>query len=126
MIRQDIIERKHIVRPGADACHYRDYLISAAHLLQYVTDCVACLSSVREGTGGLIANINGNFREEVHAMDELIITVRYESAGNTSRKYSFKIEKTIAYNTEGARIATLLDTPSICVDGICTLVVKQH
>ena len=126
MVRQDVMERKHIVRPGADDCHYRDYLISGAHLLQYVTDCIACMSSVREGTGGLVANINGNFREEVHAMDELVVTVRPESVGNTSRKYAFTIEKTIAYNTDGARAATVLDEPKLCVDGTCILVVKPH
>lgn len=126
MSQQNITERKHIVRPGADDCHYRDYLVSGAHQLQYVTDCLACLSSVREGTGGLLANINANFREEVHAMDELIVTVRLESVGNTSRKYSFTIEKTIEYNNNGERAAVVLDEPKLCVDGNCILVVKPH
>lgn len=84
MPNRDIAAWKHIVRPGADDCHYRGYLVSGARLLQYVTDCVACLSSVREGTGGLVANINGNFREEVHAMDELIVELKLERQGNTS------------------------------------------
>ena len=126
MGRQDITEWKHIVRPGADDCHYRNYLVSGARLLQYVTDCIACISSAREGTGGLVANLNGNFREEVHAMDELVVTVRLDSVGNTSRKYAFTIEKTIEYSNDGTATATVLETPKLAVDGMCVLVVKNH
>lgn len=80
MANTNVTEWTHIVRPGADDCHYRGYLVSGARLLQYVTDCIACLSSVREGTGGLVANINGNFRVEVHAMDELVVKLKLEKS----------------------------------------------
>lgn len=126
MVNSNVIEWKHIVRPGADECHYRNYLISGARLCQYVTDCAACLSSVREGTGGLLANINANFRDEVHAMDELVITLRLESQGNTSRKYSFTIEKTIEYANDGTATAKVLDSPKVAVDGNLILVCKPH
>ena len=99
---------------------------SGARLLQYVTDCIACLSSVREGTGGLIANINGNFRAEVHAMDELIVELKLERQGNTYRVYAFTITKTIEYANDGTSTAKVLDEPKLVVDGTCVLVVKPH
>ncbi len=123
---KSVLEWKHIVRPGADECHYRGYMVSAAHQLQFVTDTVACLSSVREGTGGLIANINGNFRAEVHAMDELVVTLRLQKEGNTSRIYEFTIEKTIEYANDGTATAVVLDTPKLCADGTLVLVCKPH
>lgn len=126
MPNRDIAAWKHIVRPGADDCHYRGYLVSGARLLQYVTDCVACLSSVREGTGGLVANINGNFREEVHAMDELIVELKLERQGNTSRVYAFTTTKTIEYANDGSYTAKVLDEPKLVADGTCVLVVKPH
>ena len=122
----NVTEWTHIARPGADDCHYRGYLVSGARLLQYVTDCIACLSSVREGTGGLVANINGNFRVEVHAMDELVIKLKLEKVGNTSRLYSFTIHKTIEYANDGTATAKVLDEPLLTADGTVTLVVKPH
>jgi len=123
---KEVIEWTHIVRPGSDDCHYRDYLVSGARLLQYVSDCVACLSSVREGTGGVVANFNANFRKEVYAMDELHVTLRLEKVGNTSRHYSFTIVRTIAYSNSGERAAKVLDEPELCADGTVVLVVKPH
>ena len=126
MANPNITEWKHIVRPGADECHYRNYLVSGAHLCQYVTDCVACISSAREGTGGLVANLNANFRAEVHAMDELVVTLKFESAGRTSRKYSFSIEKTIEYANDGTATAKILEAPLHVADGDLVLVCKPH
>jgi acyl-CoA thioesterase FadM len=126
MQNNSIIEWRHIVRPGADDCHYRGYLVSGARLLQYVTDCIACLSSVREGTGGLIANINGNFRAEVHAMDELLVELKLERQGNTSRVYAFTITKTIEYANDGTSTAEVLKNPKLVADGTCVLVCKPH
>lgn len=124
---KEVTEWTHIVRPGADDCHYRGYLVSGASLLGYVGDCIACLSSVREGTGGVIANFNANFRKEVYAMDELHVTLKLEKVGNTSRVYSFTINRTIAYsNDPNERAAKLLDEPELCVDGTLVLVVKPH
>lgn len=100
--------------------------MSGARLLQYVGDCIACLSSAREGTGGVIANFNANFRKEVYAMDELHVTLKLEKVGNTSRLYSFTIIRTIAYSTDGTRTAKILDEPELCVDGTVVLVVKPH
>lgn len=125
-MKNEITEWTHIVRPGADACHYRGYLVSGATLLGYVGDCIACLSSAREGTGGLIANFNANFREEVHAMDELHIKLELEKVGNTSRVYGFTIMKTIEYANDGTSTAKILDEPVLAVDGTVVLVVKAH
>lgn len=125
MEKENITEWKHIVRPGADDCHYRFYLVSGARLLQYVTDCVANLSVAREGTGGLVANINGNFKREVHAMDELVVALRLESEGNSSRKYSFEITKTIEYANDGSSTAAVLDPAALVADGTVVLVVKK-
>lgn len=126
MANSNVTEWTHIVRPGADDCHYRGYLVSGARLLQYVTDCIACLSSVREGTGGLVANINGNFRVEVHAMDELVVKLKLEKIGNTSRLYSFTIYKTIEYSNDGTATAKVLEKALLTADGTVTLVVKSH
>jgi len=117
-------EWTHIVRPGADDCHYRGYLVAGTKLMQYVTDCCACLSSVRDGTGGLLANINSNFRSEVHAMDELVVKLMLASVGNTSRKYSFTIHKTIEYANDGSATAKVLDEPLLVADGTVVLVCK--
>jgi len=125
-MNKNITEWKHIVRPGADDCHYRGYLVAGARLLQYVGDCIACLSSAREGTGGLIANMNANFRAEVHAMDELHITLKLEKEGNTSRLYSFTIMKTIEYANDGSYTAAILEEPVLAADGTVVLVVKPH
>lgn len=125
-MKPEITEWTHIVRPGADNCHYRNYLVSGAHLTQYVTDCIACLSSVREGTGGLVANINANFRVEVHAMDELVIKLKLVKTGNTSRVYAFTIDKTIEYANDGTATAKVLDEPVRTADGEVVLVVKPH
>ena len=126
MLNENVKEWTHIVRPGADDCHYRNYLVSGARLLQYVGDCIACLSSVREGTGGSIVNFNANFRYEVHAMDELHIKLKLEKMGTTSRLYSFTITKTIEYANDGRKVATLLDPPIVAVDGTVVLVVKKR
>lgn len=126
MVNNNVTEWTHIVRPGADDCHYRNYLVSGARLLQYVTDCLACLSSVREGTGGLVANINGDFIAEVHAMDELVVKLKLEKVGNTSRVYSFTIDKTIEYANDGTATAVPLETPKLVVKGTVVLVCKPH
>lgn len=126
MMNEHITEWEHIVRPGADEAHYRGYLVSDARLLQYVGDCIACLSSAREGTGGLIANFNANFKAEVHAMDELHVKLKLEKMGNTSRIYSFTIMKTIEYANDGTYTATILEEPVLAVDGTVVLVVKPH
>lgn len=124
-MNKNVTEWTHIVRPGSDDCHYRGYLVSGARLLQYVGDCIACLSSAREGTGGLIANFNANFREEVHAMDELHIMLKLEKVGNKSRVYSFTIIKTIEYANDGSSIAKILENPVLAADGNVVLVVKK-
>lgn len=120
-----ITEWTHIVRPGADDCHYRGYLVAGTRLLQYVTDCVACIGSAREGRGGSLVNINANFRAPVYAMEELHVKVKLESVGNTSRKYSFTIHKTISYSSETTPPAKVLDEPILCVDGTCVDVHKH-
>ncbi len=125
-MKPEVMEWTHIVRPGADDCHYRSYLVSGARLVQYVTDCLACLSSVREGTGGLVANVNANFRVEVHAMDELVIKLKLVKTGNTSRVYGFTVDKTIEYANDGTATAKVLDEPLRAVDGEVILVVKPH
>lgn len=125
-MNKNVTEWTHIVRPGADDCHYRSYLVSGARLLQYVGDCIACLSSAREGTGGLIANFNANFVAEVHAMDELHVTLKLEKVGNTSRVYSFTIMKTIEYANDGTATAKILDEPIEAANGSVVLVVKPH
>ena len=125
-MKTEVTEWLHIVRPGANDCHYRGYLVSGAQLLQYVGDCVACLSTAREGTGGLIVNYNANFRAEVGAMDELHVKLKLEKVGNTSRLYSFTITKTIAYAKDGSRTAHVLDEPVLAADGTLVLVVGAH
>lgn len=119
-----ITEWTHVVRPGADNCHYRGYMVAGTTILQYVTDCCACLSSAREGTGGLLVNIDANFRAEVHAMDELVIKILVDRIGNTSRTYSFTVNKTIEYANDGTSTAKLLDIPLLVADGTIVLVCK--
>ncbi len=121
-----IVEHKHIIRIGLEDCHYTGNTVAGARLCQYAIDCVSMLGCAREGMAGMLANINANCRSEVHALDELEITARFESCGNTSRKYSFKIVKTIEYATDGAKTAVLLDEPRLVMDGTAVLVRKPH
>ena len=125
MIKENLTEWKHIVRPGSDDCHYRRYLVSGAQLLGYVADCTACLSVAREGKSGSLVNMNANFKEGVYAMDELEVTVRLESVGNRSRKFSFTIYKTMEFSHGETGTPQLLDTPVLAVDGTCVLVRKD-
>ena len=126
MIKPELKEWTHIVRPGATDCRYRDYLVAGATLIGYVTDCLACFSIAREGTSGLVANVNCNFRDEVHAMDELIVTLKIERIGNTSRTYSFTIHKDIEFPNGGSYRTELLDEPRLVADGTLVLVVRDH
>ena len=126
MIKSELKKWTHTVRPGATDCRYRDYLVAGATLIGYVTDCLACFSIAREGTSGLVANVNCNFRNEVHAMDELIVTLQIERIGNTSRTYSFTIYKDIEFPDGGSYRTELLDEPILVADGTVVLVVRDH
>jgi len=124
MIKENLTEWKHIVRPGSDNCHYRRYLVSGTQQLSYVSDCVACFSIAREGKTGSLVNISANFKSEVYAMDELEVTLHLESVGNRSRKYSFTIYKTITFSNPETNYPELLDEPVLVADGTCVLVIK--
>ncbi len=126
MGNKSIVEWKHIVRPGADECHVRDYSMNGGDLLKLVIDTAACFTSVREDTGGMMPYICGNFHKPVWAMDELVITVRLEREGNTSRTYSFTVERTIAYANDGTATAKVLEKPELCIDGTLVMVCKPH
>lgn len=126
MIKPELKEYQHIVRPGATDCRYRDYLVAGATLVGYVTDALACFSITREGTSGLVANVNCNYRAEVHAMDELEINLKIERIGNTSRTYSFQILKRIEFPNGGSYLTVPFDEPVLAADGTVVLVVKDH
>jgi len=123
---RNVTEWKHIVRLGAEESHYQGYLISGAHIIQLVTDTVACLSTVRDNSVGLLANVNANFTSEVYVQDELVVTLRLERIGNTSRTYSFTVEKTIEFLSAEAHRAVPLEEPRLCAYGTCVIVVPNE
>lgn len=125
-MKKEITEWTHVVRTSAEDCHYRNYLVSAATLLQYIGDCTACFTIAREGVSGLIVNYNANFREKVGAMEELHIKMKLDKVGNTSRRYSFVIEKTIEYVNEGPSKMHFLEEPIVVADGTVVLVAGAH
>ena len=59
-------------------------------------------------------------------MDELVVKLKLEKIGNTSRFYSFTIYKTIEYSNDGTATAKVLEKALLTADGTVTLVVKPH
>lgn len=109
-------EVRHYRRVGAEEAHYNGYLVSAAHILQYVSDAVGELLIRHDGQGGLLATVReATFVEPVFAGEALEIIVKLVKVGNRSRTFEYEVYKHIEKQFDVSRSAARVVEPPALV-----------
>lgn len=123
--RGETREVRHRRRVGAEECHYNGYLMSGAHILQFVSDASGELQIRNDGEGGLLAAIkSAEFYEPVYAGETLEIVVRLVRKGNRSRHLEFEVYKHIRKRfDQSASAAEVVDPPQLVANGAHVAVV---
>ncbi|MBI4011665.1 MAG: 3-aminobutyryl-CoA ammonia lyase [Candidatus Rokubacteria bacterium] len=120
-------EVRHYRRVGAEECHYNGYLMSGAHILQFVSDAGGELLIRHDGEGGLLAAVEqASFHEPVYAGETLEILVRLVKVGHRSRRMDFEVYKHIRKRFDvNLGAAEVLDPPLLVAKGTTVGVVGK-